>query len=176
MYVLGYGIIRFWVEGLRIDEADELAGLRWNQWVALACVVGGGLYLIAMRDKPKDVLVPAGAGAAVAAADEDERESELVEAELVEGELVENDNGSAEQDHDDDDDDGDIEDAEIVEDASASADDVESIWAETPADPSGERQPSDDEPTSTRAPVAVSKRCRRSARGTRLMLSPRRWS
>ena len=62
MYVLGYGIIRFWVEGLRIDPADELGGLRWNQWVALACVVGGGLYLIATRDKPKEILVPAGAG------------------------------------------------------------------------------------------------------------------
>ena len=36
MYVLGYGIGRFWVEGLRIDEADELGGLRWNQWVAIA--------------------------------------------------------------------------------------------------------------------------------------------
>ena len=33
MYVLGYGVGRFWVEGLRIDEADELGGLRWNQWV-----------------------------------------------------------------------------------------------------------------------------------------------
>ena len=134
MYVLGYGVIRFWVEGLRIDPADELGGLRWNQWVALACVVGGGLYLIATRDKPKEILVPAGAGAAVAAADEDELESELVEAELVEGELVEDDNASAEQRHDgadnDDDDDGDIEDAEIVEDASASADEVDSIWAD----------------------------------------------
>ena len=107
MYVLGYGIIRFWVEGLRIDPADELGGLRWNQWVALACVVGGGLYLIATRDKPKEILVPAGAGAAVAAADEDELESELVEAELVEGELVEDDNASAEQRHDDADDDDD---------------------------------------------------------------------
>ena len=47
MYVLGYGIGRFWVEGLRIDEADELGGLRWNQWVAVACIVGGGLYLLA---------------------------------------------------------------------------------------------------------------------------------
>ena len=36
IYVLGYGIGRFWVEGLRIDEAHHLAGLRWNQWVALA--------------------------------------------------------------------------------------------------------------------------------------------
>jgi prolipoprotein diacylglyceryl transferase len=41
LYLAGYGLGRFWVEGLRIDRADELAGLRWNQWVALAAVVGG---------------------------------------------------------------------------------------------------------------------------------------
>jgi prolipoprotein diacylglyceryl transferase len=129
MYVLGYGVIRFWVEGLRIDPADELGGLRWNQWVALACVVGGGLYLIATRDKPKEVLVPAGAGAAIAAAEEDELESELVEGELVD------DDAPAEQRHDDDDadddgdDDGDIEDADIVEDTPTTADDA-SVWAE----------------------------------------------
>jgi prolipoprotein diacylglyceryl transferase len=41
VYVAGYGLGRFWVEGLRIDRADELAGLRWNQWVAAAAVVGG---------------------------------------------------------------------------------------------------------------------------------------
>ena len=47
IYVLGYGIGRFWVEGLRIDEADELGPLRWNQWVALALIVGGAAYLVA---------------------------------------------------------------------------------------------------------------------------------
>jgi prolipoprotein diacylglyceryl transferase len=56
MYVLGYGVGRFWIEGLRIDEADEIAGLRWNQWVAVACIVGGGLYLLATMNKPKEPL------------------------------------------------------------------------------------------------------------------------
>ena len=46
VYVLGYGTGRFWVEGLRIDPADELGGLRWNQWVALAMFVGGAAYLL----------------------------------------------------------------------------------------------------------------------------------
>ncbi|MET0579290.1 MAG: prolipoprotein diacylglyceryl transferase, partial [Ilumatobacteraceae bacterium] len=58
MYVLGYGVGRFWVEGLRIDEADHLGGLRWNQWVAVACIVGGGLYLLATIHKPKDPILP----------------------------------------------------------------------------------------------------------------------
>ena len=52
MYVIGYGIGRFWVEGLRIDRADEIAGLRWNQWVALAAVVGGTVLLVYMRTRP----------------------------------------------------------------------------------------------------------------------------
>ena len=45
VYVLGYGIGRFWVEGLRIDEADEFGGLRFNQWMAIAAIIGGGAYL-----------------------------------------------------------------------------------------------------------------------------------
>ena len=48
-YFIGYGIIRFWVEGLRIDEAHHVGGLRWNQWVALAAVVGGIAYLLISR-------------------------------------------------------------------------------------------------------------------------------
>ena len=52
-YVMGYGVIRFFVEGLRIDEAHHVGGLRWNQWVALAAVVGGGVYLfISSRSEP----------------------------------------------------------------------------------------------------------------------------
>ncbi len=52
MYIIGYGIGRFWVEGLRIDRADQVAGLRWNQWVAVMAVVGGGLVLAWMRRHP----------------------------------------------------------------------------------------------------------------------------
>jgi prolipoprotein diacylglyceryltransferase len=52
MYVLGYGIGRFWVEGLRIDEADQVAGLRFNQWVAIAMIVGGAVALVIMRMYP----------------------------------------------------------------------------------------------------------------------------
>ncbi len=52
MYVMGYGLGRFWIEGLRIDEADELAGLRFNQWVAVAFVVVGAAALAIMRRHP----------------------------------------------------------------------------------------------------------------------------
>ncbi len=52
-YLIGYGIGRFWIEALRIDptEASDVAGLRWNQWVALAAVVGGAIYLWITRGR-----------------------------------------------------------------------------------------------------------------------------
>ena len=46
MYTLGYGVGRFWVEGLRIDPADQIGGLRLNQWVALVVAVASALYLL----------------------------------------------------------------------------------------------------------------------------------
>ena len=54
VYLLGYGVGRFWVEGLRIDRADHLAGLRWNQWVAIAAVVGATVYLLLTREGAED--------------------------------------------------------------------------------------------------------------------------
>jgi prolipoprotein diacylglyceryl transferase len=42
VYVAGYAAGRLWVEGLRIDRANRIAGLRVNEWVSLvvlaACV------------------------------------------------------------------------------------------------------------------------------------------
>ena len=39
-YVLGYTVLRFGVEGLRIDSAHHVGGLRLNQWVAAgACAI-----------------------------------------------------------------------------------------------------------------------------------------
>ncbi|CAB4858862.1 unannotated protein [freshwater metagenome] len=52
MYLMGYGVIRFFVEGLRIDEAHHIAGLRLNQWVALAAVVGAGAYIAISSRRP----------------------------------------------------------------------------------------------------------------------------
>lgn len=53
MYLVGYGVGRFWVEGLRIDPAHHLDGLRWNQWVALVVTVAAASYLVFdMRRQP----------------------------------------------------------------------------------------------------------------------------
>jgi prolipoprotein diacylglyceryl transferase len=85
MYLLGYGAGRFWVEGLRIDPADHVAGLRWNQWVALVVAVLAGAYLFgsarrltlgpdeALQAEPSDPAAPAGD---VAAIDEPDRADE----------------------------------------------------------------------------------------------------
>ena len=60
MYLIGYGVIRFFVEGLRIDEAHHVGGLRWNQWVALAAIVGSGLYLVLSKSTAAAVTAPLG--------------------------------------------------------------------------------------------------------------------
>ena len=52
MYIIGYGIGRFWVESLRIDPADDVLGLRLNQVVALVAVVLGVVVLAWMRKHP----------------------------------------------------------------------------------------------------------------------------
>ena len=46
VYVVGYSIGRFWIEGLRIDPAREGGGWRLNQWVALTVGVLAAGYLL----------------------------------------------------------------------------------------------------------------------------------
>jgi prolipoprotein diacylglyceryl transferase len=45
MYVVGYAVGRFWIEGLRIDPAHTFGGLRLNQWVAAIAAAAAALYL-----------------------------------------------------------------------------------------------------------------------------------
>ena len=49
VYLVGYFSGRFWIEGIRIDRAHVIAGLRLNQWVALAVVVCAGSFLLLDR-------------------------------------------------------------------------------------------------------------------------------
>jgi prolipoprotein diacylglyceryltransferase len=46
VYIAGYGVGRLWVESLRIDPANEIAGLRINQWMAILAIVGGVAYTV----------------------------------------------------------------------------------------------------------------------------------
>lgn len=56
LYAAGYSAVRFFIEGLRIDEADELGGLRFNQWMSIAVVAVsvGILVADARRRRPLD--------------------------------------------------------------------------------------------------------------------------
>jgi prolipoprotein diacylglyceryl transferase len=60
VYAAGYSAVRFFVEGLRIDEADEIAGLRFNQWTSIVVVaVSAGILLVDAR-RHRDRGVPSG--------------------------------------------------------------------------------------------------------------------
>ena len=45
VYLALYALLRFWVEGLRIDPANEILGLRVNTWVSGIVLVGSVAYL-----------------------------------------------------------------------------------------------------------------------------------
>lgn len=52
LFVAMYGVGRFWVEGLRVDPADDVGPFRLNQWVALAAVVVGVAAFFVLRNRP----------------------------------------------------------------------------------------------------------------------------
>jgi prolipoprotein diacylglyceryl transferase len=54
LYVALYGVGRLWIEGLRIDDAASLGGLRLNQYVSLAAIVGGLAYVWLRRGTTRE--------------------------------------------------------------------------------------------------------------------------
>jgi prolipoprotein diacylglyceryl transferase len=55
MYVVGYAVGRFWIEGLRIDPAHTFGGLRLNQWVAAIAAAVAALYLALDWSRHRDL-------------------------------------------------------------------------------------------------------------------------
>ena len=49
LYLALYAVGRFWIEGLRIDDAGVLLGLRLNQWVMGTVLVGAVVFLVLRR-------------------------------------------------------------------------------------------------------------------------------
>ena len=49
LYLALYAVGRFWIEGLRIDDANSFAGLRLNEWVMGVVLVGAVTYLVVRR-------------------------------------------------------------------------------------------------------------------------------
>ena len=60
LYLVMYGVGRFWVEAIRIDEARTYLGLRLNGWTALFVVVLGIILFFVTRrvGAPAEVLPP----------------------------------------------------------------------------------------------------------------------
>ena len=60
LYILGYTLGRVWIEGLRIDEANLILGLRLNIWVSLIVLVTASAYLFAneRRGNTKENHIP----------------------------------------------------------------------------------------------------------------------
>lgn len=59
LYVAGYTAGRFWIELLRVDEANEILGVRVNVWVSVLVFFAALAYLVRVRG-PEAFLVPAG--------------------------------------------------------------------------------------------------------------------
>ena len=56
IYVLGYTIGRLWIEALRIDDANQVLGLRLNIWVSTIVIALSSAYLIRSNTRSlKDV-------------------------------------------------------------------------------------------------------------------------
>ncbi|WP_222853359.1 prolipoprotein diacylglyceryl transferase [Fodinicola acaciae] len=49
LYVMAYTVGRFWVEALRIDEAQMFFGLRLNDWTSIVVFIGGLAYFLWQR-------------------------------------------------------------------------------------------------------------------------------
>ena len=45
LYLALYAVGRFWIEGLRIDDANSFAGLRLNEWVMAVVLLGSVTFL-----------------------------------------------------------------------------------------------------------------------------------
>ena len=52
IYTAGYTAFRFFIEGLRVDQAHHIGGMRLNQWVALFVFLISVAVIVAMRGAP----------------------------------------------------------------------------------------------------------------------------
>lgn len=63
VYAAGYAVLRFFVEGLRIDPAKSAGGLRLNQWVSLVVFSAAVAFLVTSGSRDKTSSAPNGDGA-----------------------------------------------------------------------------------------------------------------
>jgi prolipoprotein diacylglyceryl transferase len=49
LYVIGYTAGRFWIEALRVDEVNHIAGMRLNNWTSLLVLAGALVYFFRVQ-------------------------------------------------------------------------------------------------------------------------------
>jgi prolipoprotein diacylglyceryl transferase len=59
LYAAAYTVGRFWIEGLRVDPAHVVLGLRLNQWVSLVVFLAAVGYLVVRRGARREGVVEA---------------------------------------------------------------------------------------------------------------------
>jgi prolipoprotein diacylglyceryl transferase len=62
-YVMGYTFGRFFVEALRDDHANRIAGMRVNSWVSILVFLAALAWFLRNRGKPRSVAGPGAEGA-----------------------------------------------------------------------------------------------------------------
>ena len=73
LYVAAYCVGRFWIEGLRVDEAQQVLGLRLNEWTSVVVFLGALTYLLVsarLRPGREELFEPDRRGQGAAAAGE----------------------------------------------------------------------------------------------------------
>ncbi|WP_449065714.1 prolipoprotein diacylglyceryl transferase [Planomonospora algeriensis] len=60
LYVAGYTVGRFWIEGLRVDTAHHILGLRLNQWTSIVLFLAALAYFWWARNKTGEEAVGTG--------------------------------------------------------------------------------------------------------------------
>jgi prolipoprotein diacylglyceryl transferase len=68
LYVMAYCVGRFWIELLRVDEANHFLGLRLNNWTALVVFAGALVYFLRVRGPQERLIVDEDGTVRVAAA------------------------------------------------------------------------------------------------------------
>ncbi|MSZ55545.1 MAG: hypothetical protein F2595_04660, partial [Actinobacteria bacterium] len=53
-YVAGYTMMRFYIEGLRVDPTHHTGGLRLNQWVSIGVFVLAVVFLAVDRSRSRE--------------------------------------------------------------------------------------------------------------------------
>jgi len=104
LYVMAYTAGRAWIEALRVDEAEEIGGLRLNVWVSIVVFLGALAYFLRVKG-PQEYLLASDGGyrsvtreefEAGAPADAEASESASADAEAAEESTAAADDDAAE--------------------------------------------------------------------------------